>query len=141
LQPKALDKVTTFVPNLVEKFKTLVDDLVTSTQHRVDKARGILRDLVGGEIVLHPAADGAERFLTAEVAGDYAGLMQLVMGPKINLVAVTRKCRCPVLLSWRRRSDPCLYDPHWQKLHLHAMFCAALNIKALESPLLLGSQI
>jgi hypothetical protein len=90
LQPKALDKASTFVPNLVEKFKILVDDIVTSTQHQVDKARGILRDLVGGEIVLHRAADGTERFLTAQVAGDYVGLMQLVMGPKINLVAVTR---------------------------------------------------
>jgi hypothetical protein len=35
---------------------------------------------MGGEIVLHPTADGAERYLTAEVSGDYAGLSRLVTG-------------------------------------------------------------
>jgi hypothetical protein len=88
-QSKVIDKVTTFMPNLVERFKKLVDGLATVTQHQVDKARGILRDLVGGEIRLHPTAAGTERYLTAELAGDYAGLVRLV-APKILLVAVTR---------------------------------------------------
>ena len=32
----------------------------------------------GSEIVLHPTADGVSRYFTAEVAGDYAGLLRLV---------------------------------------------------------------
>ena len=82
--------MATFLPNMVERFKRVVDDLATVTQHQVDKARGILRDLVGPTIPLYPTADGATRFLTAELAGDYSGLVRLVCGPKINLVAVTR---------------------------------------------------
>jgi len=35
---------------------------------------------MGGQIVLHPMANGIERFLTAEVSGDYAGLYRLVTG-------------------------------------------------------------
>src|SRR4029453_13430191 len=31
------------------------------------------------EIVLHPSADGVERFLTAELLGDYAGMVRLTM--------------------------------------------------------------
>ena len=87
---RTLDKVASFLPDLVRKFESLVDDLVASTQHQVDKARGMLRELVGGQIRLHPTADGANRFLTAELSGDYSGLVRLVGGPKINLVAVTR---------------------------------------------------
>jgi hypothetical protein len=55
-------------------------DLANVTQHQVDKARGILKDLLGEEIVLHPMADGVERYLTAEIAGDYSGLLRLVAG-------------------------------------------------------------
>ena len=46
---------------------------------QVDRARGLLRVLLGKEIVLHPPADGAGRYLTAEVSGDYAGLLRLTM--------------------------------------------------------------
>ena len=35
--------------------------------------RGILRVFLGKEILLHPTADGVERYLTAEVTGDYEG--------------------------------------------------------------------
>ena len=87
---KVLDKVETFLPNLVDRFKKLVDDLAIVTQCEVDKARGILRELVGGQILLHATADGAERFLMAELSGDYSGLVRLVASPKILLVAVTR---------------------------------------------------
>ncbi len=86
---KMREKVATMLPNLVARFKKLVDELATVTQHQVDKARGILHTLVGGQIVLYPTADGAERYLMAEVGGDYAGLVRLV-DPKIILVAVTR---------------------------------------------------
>ena len=70
---------------MVERFQRMVEDLATVTQHQVDKARGILRDLVGPTIPLYPSADGAERFLTAELAGDYAGLVRLACGPKLNI--------------------------------------------------------
>ena len=49
----------------------------------VDKARGILKDLVGGTIPLSSTLDGGGRYLTAELSGDYAGLLKLVTGPKI----------------------------------------------------------
>jgi hypothetical protein len=35
--------------------------------------------LLGKEIVLHPMADWATRCLTAEVSGDYAGLLRLAI--------------------------------------------------------------
>lgn len=72
------DLVSDFLPDTLGRFKKALADLTTVTQHQVDKARGILRDLMGGPIILHPTADGTERFLTAEVSGDYAGLFKLV---------------------------------------------------------------
>ena len=68
------------LPDLVGKLHALVKNLVGATQHEVHQARGILKELVGEQIVLHPAADGVERYLTAELAGDYAGLVRLVRG-------------------------------------------------------------
>lgn len=91
---KAFDNVVTVLQNLVDRFKKLVDDLAIVTQCKVDKARGILRELVGGQILLHATADGAERFLTAELSGDYSGLVRLVASPKILLVAVNRNKFC-----------------------------------------------
>jgi hypothetical protein len=87
---KLLDKVVTFLPEMEKRFKVLIDDLATVTQYQVDKARGILRDLVGGQIPLHATADGAERYLTAEVSGDYSGLARLTCGPKLILNPVYR---------------------------------------------------
>lgn len=52
------------------------EGFATVTQAQVDKARGTLRLLVGNQITLHPSADGGERYLKAEVAGDYAGLIR-----------------------------------------------------------------
>ncbi len=40
----------------------------------------MLKSLLGATIMLHPCADGVERYLTAEVTGDYAGLLRLTMG-------------------------------------------------------------
>ena len=89
-QSKLLDKVGAFLPNLTERFKKVVDELGVVTQSQVDKARGILRELVGGQILLHPATDGVERFLMAELSGDYTGLVRLAGGHRLNMVAVTR---------------------------------------------------
>ena len=73
--------MATFLPNAIGRFKAMLENVGQAlTQHQVDKARVILRELMGGQIVLHPTADGNERFLTAEVSGDYAGLYRLVTG-------------------------------------------------------------
>jgi len=55
------DTVATFLPNAIRHSKAMLDDLVNMTQHQVDvdKARGILRELVESEIVLHPTSDGS----------------------------------------------------------------------------------
>jgi hypothetical protein len=37
----------------------MLDNLVNVTQHQVDKARGILRELMRSEIVLHPTSGGS----------------------------------------------------------------------------------
>ena len=78
-QTKA-DPIETFLPNTIGRFKAMLDNLAHVTQHQVNKTRAILRELMGKEIVLHPTADGVSRYLTAEVSGDYAGLLQLVAG-------------------------------------------------------------
>ena len=59
---------------------TLIDDLANVTQLQVDRARGLLRVLLGKEIVPHSTSDGVEQYLTAEVSGDYAGLLRLAVG-------------------------------------------------------------
>ncbi len=48
--------------------------------HHIAKAREALKSLLGKTIALHPCADGEARYLTAEVTGDYAGLLRLAMG-------------------------------------------------------------
>ena len=58
---------------------------LAATLH-IDKARSIIHGLVGEKkIVLRPTAN----YLTAELAGDYAGLVRLAV-PNIKVVAVTR---------------------------------------------------
>lgn len=79
-QQKHMDKVATFLPNAIGRLKALLHSLSNVTQLQVDKARGILRELLGNEIVLHPTAEGIERYLTAEVTGDYQGLLRLIIG-------------------------------------------------------------
>ena len=79
-QHKNVAKVAAFLPNAVGRFKTLLNDLANVTQLEVEKARCLLRVLLGKEIVLHPTADGATRYLMAEVSGDYAGLLRLTVG-------------------------------------------------------------
>ena len=78
-QPKDV-KVKAFLPSAVTRLKALVDDLAHVTQPQVDKARAVLRTMLGKEIILHPTADGETRYLTAELTGDYAGLLRLETG-------------------------------------------------------------
>ena len=50
-----------------------------------------LDGLVGEmKIVLRPTKDRLGEYLTAELAGDYAGLIPLIFQGKIKMVAVTR---------------------------------------------------
>lgn len=74
------DRVADFVPDLLGRFKSALADLANVTQHSVDKARGLLKELMGESIYLYPTTDGQDRYLTAEVSGDYAGLYRLVTG-------------------------------------------------------------
>ena len=70
------DPVRRLVPtNLRAHFAAMVAGLAQTTQ--IDRARAALRGMLGGPVRLHPCADGARRFLTAEVTGDYAGLLRL----------------------------------------------------------------
>ena len=87
---KRMEKITGVLPNATQRFKRMLDEFATVTQPQVNKARSILKELVGQRITLHPSADGRERFLTAELAGDYAGLIRLV-GGKSNLSIVNGK--------------------------------------------------
>jgi len=45
----------------------------------VGKAREVLKSLLRAPITLHPCADGAERYLMAEVSGNYEGLLRLAL--------------------------------------------------------------
>lgn len=74
------DNLSLLLPNLKERFEKVVSTLANLKDHHVDKARAILKNLLGPQIVLHPCADGEERFLTAELSGSYAGLLRLTWG-------------------------------------------------------------
>lgn len=75
-----VDNVTTMLPDLKERFKTLVGNLAATPHHHVAKTREALKSLLGKTIGLHPCADGAGRYLTAEVTEDYEGLLRLAVG-------------------------------------------------------------
>ena len=73
--------MVTFLPNAIGRFKAMLENVGQAlTQHQVDKARDLLRLLFGSTITLHPTANGTERYLTAEISGDYAGPLRLVTG-------------------------------------------------------------
>ena len=74
------DGLVLALPNLEERFRTLVGNLAAIPHEHVDRARATLKSLLGAQIALHPSADGTERFLVAEVSGSYAGLLQLAVG-------------------------------------------------------------
>lgn len=73
------DTLSLLLPNLKERFEKVVYNLANLRHHHVDKARAILKTLLGPEILLHPSSDGEERFLTAEVSGSYVGLLRLTL--------------------------------------------------------------
>ncbi len=79
-QQRNVEKVAAFLPNVIVRFKALIDDLANVTQLQFDLVRELLRTRLGKEIVLHPTADGSARYLSAEVSGDYAGLLRLTIG-------------------------------------------------------------
>ena len=90
-----LDRLTTVLPNMVDRFQRMLDDLAKATRYEVDKARGILSGLVGEKkIVLRPTTDRRGTYYMAELAGDYTGLIPLVCQGYTKLVeklvAVTR---------------------------------------------------
>ena len=74
------DNLPTMLPNLKERFTTLVGNLAATPHDHVAKAREALKSLLGKTIALHPCADAAGRYLTAEVTGDYEGLLRLAIG-------------------------------------------------------------
>lgn len=79
-KPRQAEHVLTLLPDAIGRFKVLIDDLANPTNLHVDKARAALRGLLGKDILLHPTADGTKQYLTAEIAGDYAGLLRLETG-------------------------------------------------------------
>ena len=85
----------------------MVDDLANVTQYQVDKARGILKILVGTEIMLHPTDNGLHRYLTAEVSGDYAELLRLVVKNKFGGGhPLPHLFRSTILVTLRLPADP-----------------------------------
>ncbi|HET9844341.1 MAG TPA: hypothetical protein VFQ02_01250, partial [Nitrospira sp.] len=74
-----VDTLGVLLPNLKERFKTVMTDLTTPDGPEYARGAGDASDAVGREIVLHPSADGTERFLTAELSGNYAGVVRLAM--------------------------------------------------------------
>ncbi len=86
-----LEQLTTVLPNVVDRFHRMLNDLARATRYEIDKARGILSGLVGEKkIVLRPTKDQRGTYYMAELAGDYAGLIPLVFQGYIKVVAVTR---------------------------------------------------
>lgn len=86
-----IDRLDTVIPNLANRLTHLLADLARATRYEIDKARGILHGLVGEKkIVQRPTTDQTWSYLTAELAGDYAGLIPLIFQGKIKVVAMIR---------------------------------------------------
>lgn len=72
------DNLAVLLPNLQERFVAVMSKLTTLVRGpRTRDARETLQMLLGRDIILHPSANGSERFLTAEVSGDYSGILRL----------------------------------------------------------------
>ncbi|UVT20265.1 MAG: hypothetical protein H8K03_21265 [Nitrospira sp.] len=78
------------LPDLAAWFKRSIGDLANLGPHQVDKARGIIKDLVGGSVTLKPTETSQGHALAAIMKPDYMGLARQLVGPKIILVAVDR---------------------------------------------------
>ena len=81
-------KIAAALPNAVERYVAMLDDLANTLQRDVAKARYQLKELLG-KVRLHPR-DG---YLEAELSGNFGGLLSLASEQdaktKINLVAGT----------------------------------------------------
>jgi len=82
-------KFAAMLPDAVERYTAMLDDLANTLQRDVARARYQLKELLG-TVRLHPR-DG---YLEAELTGSYEGLIALASEQgrqtKINLVAGTR---------------------------------------------------
>ncbi len=95
-EAQALDKVAQVLPRAVDRYQDLVANMAEAVD--VPRARTQVKSLLGDEITLHPTDD---RYLEAEVVGDYAGLMSLAAkrpgtmagASKISAVAGARNHR------------------------------------------------
>ncbi len=88
--PKPNGSLPAVLPDLQAWFKQSLGEMAQFGPHEVDKARGIIKDLVGGSIPLKPVKTSQGPALAAIIRPDYAGLARQLAGPKIILVAVTR---------------------------------------------------
>ena len=77
------------LPDLKVWFKRAVGDIAKMGPQQIDKARGIIKDLVGS-ITLKPSTQGGESVLVAHLRPDYEGLARQLVGPEIILTTVFR---------------------------------------------------
>ncbi len=81
-KPSAPKTVQNILPRVLDGFRSAITNLgEMSKEHVAEAQRGLLSLLGGKPIILHPTHDGT---LEAELAGDYAGLVQLMGGQKLN---------------------------------------------------------
>lgn len=74
---KSADPVAPLLSDLKDRFRSLVNNVSVIAARNVEKARGALKELLAESIKLHPCSSGQERYLTAEITGNYVGLMQM----------------------------------------------------------------
>lgn len=77
VNPRDADKVVQLIPDLMERYAAIVEEIANVRQRDVTRMRAQLRTLVGGQVLLHPTDEG---YLEAELAGNYAGLIKLALG-------------------------------------------------------------
>ncbi len=74
---KKAEVVTHLLPDLKERFRSLVADIAMIAARNLDKARAALKDLLSSQSTLRPCSDGQKRYLMVEISGNYAGLLRL----------------------------------------------------------------
>lgn len=77
VNPREADKVVQLIPDLMERYAAIVEDIANVRKRDVARIRAQLKTLVGGQVLLHPTDEG---YLEAELAGNYAGLIKLALG-------------------------------------------------------------
>jgi len=68
-------------------FEQFIGDLAKLGPHQIDKARGIIKDLVGGTITLKPTKTSQGKKLAALITPDYLGLARHLVGLKFVILA------------------------------------------------------